>query len=315
MSDTAAAEDVVLEDDDGEIIVEQFDDTPDEDKGRPVGSDADADDDDDSEMTDDEVGQYSDRVKGRIKKLTTRYHNARRGEDAATREAQEAARAAETLRQENLRLRAALKQGETVLVDSGKHGSEARVTQARSEYKSALEEGDPEKIVEAQVKLDEALAEKRQWEGYRPRYQEEQKQPDGQQRTQPSAPRPDHRARDWAARNSSWFGRDAERTRTAMRHHEDIINGGIDPQTDPDQYYEELDRRIARSFREPDKQASPPARKAAAPSNPTAPVTRSPGGGKTTVRLSASQVRLAKRMGITPEQYAKEVVRLSQNEE
>lgn len=313
MSDAARAEDVEVEDDENDIIIEEVDDTPEEDRGRPVGTQADEDD-DDGEIPEDEIREYSGRVQGRIKKLTQRYHNARRGEEAAAREASQAAEYAARLRQENEQLRKALKSGETVLVDSGKAGAEAKLEAARKGYRDALEEGDPDKIVQAQEALDNALDEKRRWEGYKPRYQQER--PANQQGAQPQPqrrqpPKPDHRAQQWAEQNP-WFGQDRGKTGFALGVHEELIGKGIRPDTDPDTYYDTLNKRIAQAFPsegrgQPEQDA--PLRR---PSNPTAPVSRSARTGKRTVTLTNSEIAIAKRMGISKEQYAKEKLRLQQ---
>ena len=158
---------------------------------------------------------------------------------------------------------------------------------------------------EAQYKLNRA-------KGLKPKYSNERAlQPDGKsvqnESLQPRVPVPDARAQDWQAKNK-WFGKDEEMTSLALGLHEKLVRSGIDPSSDV--YYRRIDETMQKRFPENFgdstlEQDKPSQRK---PSNVVAPATRSTAPKK--VRLSKTQVALAKKLKLTPEQYAREMMKL-----
>ena len=169
----------------------------------------------------------------------------------------------------------------------------------------AYEAGDSDKLLEAQEKLTNAKIKSDRLDNLKPETLQQEETPVETEIEQDnSAPAPvDYRANDWAASNT-WFGQDDEMTSLALGLHTKLVKMGISPQSD--EYYETIDSRMREIF--PDSfedvgeiEAAQPKRKA----NVVAPATRSTAPKK--IRLTQTQVAVAKRLGLTPEQYAKQV--------
>jgi len=300
-----------------EMEIEVVDDRPIEDRVPPrssadeSGSEGIAvegeDDDEDSEAS-----GYSERVQKRIKKLKYEFHEERRAKEQADRERFEAVEFAQKVFQENQNLRSTLAQGEGVLLEQTKGRAEADVARAKKEYKDAFESGDPDAITEAQVNLTNAQAAQIQADQYQPVYQNIP-QPTTQA-PKKNVQRPVHKPTsldiDWAERNP-WFNRDSVMTGFALGVHEELVKSGTSPLETPEKYYRELDAEMQRRF--PDKFGSGETEDA--PRNQTgnvvAPAQRSANKSRK-VQLTSTQVALAKRIGITPEQYAAQMLKLEQ---
>lgn len=290
---------------DGVVEVEVVDDTPEEDRGRqPLPKEV-------VEQLDneDEVENVSAKVKQRIDQMRKAYHDERRAREAAQRERDEAARVAQMTYAEKVALQQRLSQGEVWAVDQAKNRALLSLEMAKREYRDAYEAGDTDKVIEAQQKLNSAMFEAQRYASYVPQYTFQQREALQQQqialqRAQEaeyadSAPEPDPKAVKWGERNQ-WFGEDDEMTSFALGVHQKLIREGISPDTD--EYYERLDARIKQVF--PAVAGGQPQRQS---STVVAPVGRSPKGKK--VVLTKSQIALANRLGITPEQYARELVK------
>ena len=291
-------------DDDG-FEIEVVDDTPEEDKGKPRR----AENAEPQVPDDDEVDKYSEGVQKRIKQLKFEFHEERRRKEEAARLQEEALRYAEQIKQENEKLRKTLEEGESVLVNQAKGRVAAELDKAKAAYKVAYESGDPDALIEAQEKLSALQAEKYRYDNYRPqpRRQEQQATPQPQyQQPTPQAPRPDERALEWAKRND-WFEKDPEMTGYAYGLHEKLVRSGVDPRSE--EYYNQIDRAVRRVF--PDKfddgsiEESAPQRQAG---NVVAPAARS-GKKPRKVQLTSTQVALAKRLGLSNEQYAAQLMK------
>jgi len=290
-----------------EIDVEIVDDTPAEDKGRkPLPKEvADA-----LEQDDPEVEQYSVKVKQRIDQMKKAWHDERRAKEAALRERDEAARLAQIAYQQRQEYLGQLQQGEAWAIDQAQQRAKLQLDSAKRMYREAYEAGDSDKMVEAQQALNVATMEFQHASGMRPRFngnpalqQPEAmvQQPQPQQK-QFQPPKPDSRALEWGEQNK-WFGKDDEMTSFALGVHQKLVREGISPNTD--EYFERIDARMKEVF--PDKAGGQKKRQ---PSTVVAPVGRSPKGKK--VVLTQTQVALARRLGITPEQYAKELIKQSE---
>lgn len=289
-----------VEEDD--IDVEIVDDTPPEDRGRkPLPEEKLKELEEDSD-----VEEYSEKVKRRINEMRKAWHDERRAREAAQRERDEAARIAQMAYQERQLYLQQLQQGETWALEQAKRRAELEVEAAKAAYRAAYESGDTDKVVEAQAALNQAMYQHQQVSGLTPRYQHVPVQKpetmvnsqQGQPTQQYRAPEPDPRAREWNEANK-WFGEDDEMTSFALGVHQKLVREGVDPRSD--EYYERIDARMREVF--PDKFGI----KKRQPSTVVAPVGRSPKGKK--VVLTQTQVALAKRLGITPEQYARELVK------
>jgi len=286
------------------------DDTPVQDRGRePLPSEI------VDELEADELNEYSDRVRTRMSQLKKVWHDERRAKEATERERQEALRLAQTVYEENKRLKANLHRGETELIAQYKEATEREMELAKREYRDAYDSGDTDKLLAAQERLTKAQLTSQQVENYRPQYEEKALQPDtndvNTQPQRPQVPQPDYKAVTWQERNS-WFGSDEEMTSLALGLHEKLVKNGVDPRSDD--YYRRIDDTMRKRFPEfkwDDSQEETKTQPRAKPATVVAPATRSTAPKK--VVLTKTQVSLAKKLGITPEQYARELIKENRN--
>ena len=288
------------EDEDFEIEV--IDDTPEPDRGKARRAD-------DSEAQvpeDDEIQSYSEGVQKRIKQLKFEYHEERRRKEEAARLQEEALRYAQQVKAENDKLRKTLEEGEGVLVNQAKGRVAAELDKAKAAYKAAYEAGDSDALIEAQERLTTLQAEKMRYDSYRPQPRQAQTPAPEYTKPQPQPPRPDEKAMSWAQKNT-WFERDSEMTGYAYGLHEKLVRSGVDPRSD--EYYNQIDRAVRRMF--PDRfdsgkiEETAPLRQAG---NVVAPAARS-GKKPRKVQLTSTQVALAKRLGLSNEQYAAQLLK------
>jgi hypothetical protein len=286
-----------------EVDIEIVDDTPERDRGRqPLNREV-------EDPIDDELDSYSDGVKKRIKELTHARHDERRRADSVERERQELERLAQQLIDENKSLKKSVNVGQEAFVSSAKEKAEADLTLARKQYKEAQEAFDTDAIIAAQEALTDAKMQLETVKNYRvPPLQEERNEVQTQY-TQPQKVQPDEKSLRWQAKNQ-WFGSQGfeEVTSYALGLHQKLVNGGVDPRND--EYFEQIDARIKSKFPEvfggsEDRKSVEVNRR---PSTVVAPAGRSTSAGK--VKLTTTQVALAKKFGLTPQQYAAQVAKL-----
>lgn len=280
-----------------DVEIEIVDDTPEEDKGRePIKAEV-------KEEPEDELDNYSEKVQKRINQLNHRYHDERRAKEALARQNEEALRLARTVYEENERLKQTLTWGQQEYAREAEAKIDFAQKLAEDKYRKAYETGDTDGVLEAQRALNEAAIQKAQLQNQiaaavqQSTLQTPNNQvyssPEQQYYEQPAPPPPrDSRAEEWAARNP-WFGKDEEMTSFAYGLHQKLVNNGVDPTSD--EYYQKIDNRIREVF----PQNFQKARK----SSTVAPASRSTGSRKVT--LTASQVAIAKRLGVPLETYAK----------
>lgn len=265
--------------------IEVVDDTPEADRGRKKGAPV--------EVSDDEIAQYGENVQKRIKDLRRAYHDERREKERAFREQQEAIRFAKTIADQNKFLQERLKNGEQVLVEAQKTGVEAKISAVEKEFKEAHEAGDVEKMLAAQKKLARFSVEQREVETYQPQFQAPLQIPEVNVETMPQVV-PDERTRRWVESNK-WFDTDPVMRGAALGIHDDLVAKGY--QAGSEAYFEQVDARIRETFPQKFGQQKRPATVVA-----PAARTEQPSGK---VKLTTSQVSLAKRLGIPLERYAK----------
>jgi hypothetical protein len=253
----------------------------------------------------DELGSVNEAVQKRIAKLTAKMREAERREQAAVEYAKGLQSQTQTLQQR-------LVQTDYSRLNEAKSRLDTQQVQLRQIIKKAREEGDIDTETEAQERLSHLSMEQRQVSGWLQQQEEAVRNPAPVQQYQPTAPKPaapDPRAESWAERNS-WFGQDRMLTYAAWGIHQELIEKeGVDPQSD--EYYTELDRRLRDEFpkkfagEQSSNQSSRQQRSAPA----VAPASRSSGinSARRTVRLSPSQVAIAKKLGVPLEEYAKYV--------
>ena len=286
---------------DDEFDIEIVDDTPpaDRNRGEPLDTPP-------EEVTDEELDKYTDvKLKERLSKLGRGYHDERRAKEAAYREKDEALRLAQSIVEENKKLKGTLSTSQEALLEQAKRTVSAEVEDAKREYKNAYEAGDSDALVAAQDRLTSAKIKSERVNNFRPApLQDDKTDVQTQQIAQANAVDP--KAADWQARNS-WFGKDREMTGYALALHEKlVVEDGVDPKSD--EYYRKLNGRIRQVFPErfasedsADAQTSQRSPKA----NVVAPATRSTAPRK--IVLNATQVQLAKRLGVPLELYARKV--------
>jgi len=305
--------------DDGEVNIEVVDDRPEADQRASSGAIGD----DDGTASDEELAQLGNRAQKRIKKLKWEYHEERRAKEASDRLANEAVNYTQGLQVENQRLLKLVQDSQGALTEQSKSRASASLTIAQENFKRAHESGDSEQITVAQQHLTNAqLA-----QAYAPAVSqkiidnwkqqvmaEDQQIASQQQQYIPEPIQPDGKAMEWQDRNP-WFGTDKELTSFAYGVHEKlVVDEGIDPESE--QYYELIDSRMKEvfptQFGSDDQRTSstmvvdtaPPRKKSV-----VASASRSSGAKSRTVRLTETQVRLAKRLGLTPQQYAAQVMK------
>lgn len=287
-----------------EVEVEEIDDTPEADKGRaPMPKEI------VEELEKDELEAYDEGAKQRLKQLKKVWHDERREKERVQRENQEAIATAQRLFEENRKLKSTLSQGETTLLESFKRAAAFEVDAARREYREAHETGDTEKLLEAQEKLTEAQYRVQQLNGYTPSLQEEDEGVDLTPQVA-NPPRPDDKTMAWQERNS-WYGSDTEMTASALGLHQKLITERGAQFAGTDEYWNVIDKTMKRRFPEyfeADETSKPVTPRTQKPTSVVAPASRSRSPKR--IVLKQSQLAVAKKLGITPEQYAKELVKM-----
>ena len=293
-----------------ELEIEEEDDTPPEDRNKEPLPEKIV-----KELEEDNLEDYSDRVKQRMAQLKKVYHDERRAKEEAAREKEEAIAYAQKVYQQNQKLQTTLSSGEEDYLKTLIGSAEKELALAKRDYREAYDSGDTDKIVEAQALMNSAQYKLSQASNLKPQYRASQTPENSvqspQEVTRPRAPQPDVKAQAWQAKNQ-WFGKDEEMTSLALGVHERLVRSGIQPTSD--EYYLRIDETMQKRFPEnfeidlvetslePEK---PSQRK---PSNVVAPASRSTAPKK--VRLSKTQVAFAKKLKLTPEQYAREMIKL-----
>ena len=301
-----------VEEESAELEVEVVDDRPPED--RRVSE------------QDEDLDSYTKRVRKKINKMRAEFNEERRRAEDAQRLQDEAVMHARRLQSDNDRLLQMVSEGQKVLEQQATERAQYALQSAQQSYKKAYDDGDSEQIAKAQ----EAMTNAQLAQAYAPNLANQViQQADqnyqaqlSQQPQQPNVPTPNPKALSWQKQNA-WFGSDEEMTSTAYGIHEKLVKKeNVDPTSDD--YYQRIDSRMRELypsyFTSDDldefevEEAAPrqevPQRQA---SSVVAPATRNNGARPHKVKLTESAHRLSKRLGITPEQYARQVLKESNN--
>lgn len=308
-------DDLFDEDPSADIEIDIVDDRPEEDRVPPKKEVKGEDDPDD--IPEDELSSYSEAVQKRIKRLRYEYHEERRAREAAAKQSEEAVRYAHNIHQENSRLKQMLESGHKQLSEYAKARSDAEMQNAQKAYKEAFEAGDTDALIEAQNKINEILLDRASYAQSarvaQPAASPQPAQPQVQQ--DPSTQVPDQKFVSWSRRNQ-WFGDDPEMTSFAYGVHEKLVKSGVDPRSDD--YYDRIDARMRQVFPDrfdeefsvEDQSRTGSYQAATSRKKPTvAPAGRGNGQPPRKVQLTRTQVAVAKRLGLTPEQYAKQLAK------
>jgi hypothetical protein len=251
--------------------------------------------------SEDEFKKSENQTQKRINRLTKKMREAEKNAEEATRFAQLKAK-------ENQELAQRLNQMDNNYVDQYSGRVESEISQTETALRNAMEIGDTEAAVSAQRRMTQLAVEADRAAQAKLANERRQKvaaeRPVPQQTVAQPAPRPDPKAENWAQKND-WFGEDSAMTYAAFGIHKELVESeGIDPKSD--EYYDTLDRRMKEEFPHKFKDGSQSKR----PAQTVASVNRSSGTGRSSgnkVRLTQRQVAMAKKLGVSLEQYAKYV--------
>ena len=252
---------------------------------------------------DDKLEEYSKGVQARIAKLTRKMREAERREQAAV----EYARSVEEKRRQ---METSFQKSDLANLERFEKNIDAGLQAAERELAAAIESADAKGQIAANKRIAELSFENaRIKQAKQQREQVKTEEPvkpadsgNIQQNQLENTPMPDPKAEAWATKNT-WFGSNRAMTNTAIAHHQDLENEGYD--TTSDEYYQEIDRRMKVDF--PAKFGNNQAEKTSAPVQTVASASRSVKPGRKTVRLTSSQVAIAKKLGVPLEEYAKQL--------
>ena len=290
--------------DEEKVEIEVEDDTPKEDRGRNPSQPEFV-----ESLEKDELDEYSDAAKQKIAGFRKIYHDERRAKEEADRERQEAIDFAKKLLEENKALKGKVSTTESFAVDSFKSGAEQELEMAKKLYREAYEAGDADKLVDAQEKMTTARIKvdraQNASEDIKQRRALQEQETEVQIPQQSQKPVRDSKAVSWQERNS-WFGQDDEMTSLALGLHEKLVKQNGMAYATTDEYYKRIDETMRKRFPENFEDVEDDKTTARTkPSTVVAPASRST--SSKTVKLKTSQLNIAKKLGLTPEQYAREL--------
>jgi len=253
--------------------------------------------DDDDDSKDDGLDKYSKKVQRRIKKLLDRVEKTEQRE-------QEALRFAESAKKKYEEYENKIKSLDENYLTEYETRVQSQIEQAKKAYQDALYNNDVNAQVEAQRALTRLAIEEERAIASKAQREQLLKQQQGlmAEKQQPVQRKPDPRAEQWAEENK-WFGQDEAMTFTALAHHKKLLREGYDPKSD--EYYEEINSYMKDQF--PNKFEQKEQVKEKAPQTVAGTSRTSKTSGSRKVKLTPSQVAIAKKLGLTLEQYAKYV--------
>jgi hypothetical protein len=288
---------------DEQIIIDVEDNTPEEDRNKPPLPEKVK-----EELYNDELEDYSSKVKKKLIQMKKLAHDERREKENALREQQEAISFAQRVMEENKRLKSNLNNSEKNVLATVQKAVEMEMNEAKRAYREAYDSGDTDKVMEAQERLTQATLKVEKVKNFRPQPLQEEETPVQMQPQPVQQVRPDPSAQAWQQENP-WFGEDEEMTSLALGLHERLKREGV--AVSSQEYYRRIDatirKRFPEKFEEEAEQESRPVRK----SSVVAPATRSTSPKR--VRLNPSELNLAKKLNLTPEQYAKAKLEMEAN--
>ena len=289
--------------------IEVVDDTPEQDRGRkPLPKEI------VEEIDNDPLDEYSEKVQNRIKQMKKVWHDERREKERAAREREEALQFAQKALEENKQLKQRLGVNERAFFNEATRAATNELATAKDRLKQAYETGDAERITEAQEALTDIKLKLREVEKFRPPLHEPNNAVQPQQQVRAAPQVVDPKAEAWRQRNT-WFGDNEEMTALALGLHQKLVRSGIDPRSDD--YYRQIDSIVKKRFPEEfeeavfqteEREEKPAPRKT---TTVVAPATRST--APRSVRLTSTEAAIAKRLGLTPEAYAREKMKLESN--
>tara|TARA_R100000231_G_scaffold63236_1_gene51335 strand:+ start:1137 stop:2174 length:1038 start_codon:yes stop_codon:yes gene_type:complete len=274
----------------------------------------------DDETLDKEISDYSERAGKRINQIKYEYHEERRAKESALKEKEEAIKQLKTLMHDNQRLQQIVAEGGKVVNEQAKNNAQFAKLSAQAKYKRAYDEGDAEAMAQAQAELTKATLAEQQAPNYATAMQQQIVANMPEQQVQQPTPDPDMQA--WAQKNPWFMSPDPahkEMTSFAMFLDQKLQASGVDPATQSQKYYAEIDAGMRSQYpnffgvTQASVETTPelPIEEKRQPANVVAPASRNSGSNKNprNVRLTQTQVKLARQLGISPEQYARQLLK------
>jgi hypothetical protein len=276
--------------------IEVVDDTPEHDRNRSKMVEP------PKEFAEDELNKYDESVQKRIKHFTKGYHEERRAKEAIQREKDEALRFAQSMVEENNRLKGTVNQNQSALIEQAKKVVANELEKAKQQYKDAYEAGDSNALVDAQENLTSVKMKAERVNNFKPAPLQLD-ETDVQTQQKFKEPPIDEKLAAWQEKNP-WFGKNKRMSAYALGLHEDLTEEGI--ATGSDEYYRRIDADMKQRFSEQfGAEENVDAKPQRTKSNVVAPATRSTAPRK--IVLTQTQVNLAKRLGVPLELYARKV--------
>lgn len=298
------------------------DDTPPADRGRKPAPPPD-------DPTEEELASYDEKVQSRIKKFTRGYHDERRAKESALREREAAEAYAKSILEENKRLKEQLSSGSKQFIETSKAAAEAKLIAAKKKYKDAFDSADADAMADANSEITEATYELREATRLKPIEVDDKEFEPAQ--TKPTQPKLSPRTQRWMDSNSEWWGKDEEMTMAAMGIDKKLSREYGSDYVGSEEYFKTIDKTMRKRFPEyfdtqseeeddppPNKRAEPvedaedeAPRRAKKQTTVVAPASRSSSPAR--VKLKASEVNLARKLGVPLEEYAKQVAILGRS--
>jgi hypothetical protein len=294
------------------LDIEVEDDTPEEDRGRqPMPREL------VEQLDKDELDKYDDEVKSKLKQMKKVYHDERREKEKVLREYQEALSVAQRAIDENKKLKTRLTEGEKIYADTAKDAASRAVEMAKKEYKEAYDAGDGDAMASAQEKITQATLALQSANNFRPSLQNEEKDVEIRN-VQPQKAPLDAKTADWMSKNP-WFGSPRHKAMSSFAYglHEELKDEYGDQYIGSDDYFERINKQMRRTFPkyfnevegvEIEVDESKPSQQRAKAAPIVAPASRSTASKK--VKLSQSRLQVIRKLGITPEQYVEQFLKL-----
>ena len=258
----------------------------------------------------DESDDYSQNVKTKFKQYKKAWHDERRAKETALREQNEALAAAQRILDENQRLKSMLQSGEKELISTYQTSAELELDKAKKNYREAYDSGDADKLLDAQQEMIAASMKLDKAKNFKPTVQNDESEVKTQQRVA-QQPQMDPKVAQWVARNP-WYVDPSKKSmsRYAAGVHEELEERYGRAFVGTDEYFSSIDKEVRRRFPEEfadsKNEVEKPSR--TRPSTVVAPASRSTSSKK--VVITASAAAIAKKLGVTPEQYVREMTKL-----
>lgn len=295
------------------VEIEVVDDTPPEDRGRqPAAKPA-------EDPTPEELEAHSAKVQKRFRELTRARHDERRRAEAAEREKAELERVARALMEERRQMQEYISMGQTAYIEKAKELAGLSVNAAKAKLAQAYDAGDSQAIAAAQEELTRAQLQLQEANNFRATPLQRQEEPAYNPKQQadraPATPQIDNLTAQWVSRNP-WFQKDGEERMTgfAMGVHAELVRDNGDEFAGTPEYFKEIDNAMRKAFPDRFEDEADDGRKAPAakrPSTVVAPAQRATAAKK--IRLTQTQVDIARRLGVSLEGYAKQLAALEKD--